>query len=157
MKACDRWRCTLSLAVLMSICMSMNRKTIVVLYGRGNVGKTSTLRILSDILLGLPVSYSPDDVRLVCYYRGLKVAIATWGDNEDEVVHNINFFREHNADIGITAARTYGRTHAAIENYADEVGAKIVWMKKYWEDGDMRAINHKYADRIMGEIAKAAQ
>ena len=57
-------------------------KKIIVLYGRGDIGKTSTLRMVTDMLEGKPLSYSRKDVREVYSYNEKKVVVTSYGDTE---------------------------------------------------------------------------
>lgn len=123
-------------------------KKIIVLYGRGEIGKTSTLRMVSDKLEGLPLSYSKSDIRCYYQYLGKKIDVTTWGDNADEMNRNIDFMNSHPFDISVTAARSYGRTHSLIKEYACNIGAELVWVHKVFELGEYNSVNQKYANKI---------
>lgn len=51
---------------LLLIPQLMNSHKIIVLYGRGNLGKTRTLRMVIDILNGEPISYTTSDALTIC-------------------------------------------------------------------------------------------
>lgn len=127
-------------------------KKIIVLYGRGDIGKTSTLRMVTDMLEGKPLSYSRIDVREVYSYNEKKVVVTSYGDTEAIMIENIAFMKAHPFDVAITAARSYGRTHDKIKEYANASGCELVWLMKSYEDGDENAINKKYADKIIALI-----
>lgn len=138
----------------------MKTSKVIVLYGSGNIGKTTTLRMVIDMLNRDELSYSRKDVRTTCHYNGKIVDIATWGDNRSELLKNVKYFREHHCDIAITAARSYGGTHDVIREYAKEIGLDvekdIVWVKKEVsgnrESNKMEEINKNDACRIVKEI-----
>lgn len=58
----------------------MTPHKIIVLYGRGNLGKTRTLRMVIDILNGEPISYTTNDAQTICHYNDKTIAVATKGD-----------------------------------------------------------------------------
>lgn len=138
----------------------MKTSKIIVLYGSGNIGKTTTLCMMIDMLNGAELSYSRKDVRTTCHYKGKIVDITTYGDNKFELLKNVKYFREHHCDIAITAARSYGGTHDVIREYAKEIGLDaekdIVWVKKEVsenrEGNKMEEINKNDAYRIVKEI-----
>lgn len=128
----------------------LEMKKIIVLFGRGEIGKTRTLRMVVDKLEEKPLSYSIADIRTVIQSQEKKVVVTTWGDNEGEILENIAYMRKNEPfDVAITAARTYGKTHAPIEAYAKEIGCDILWFKKTFEEGDERIVNERYADKIV--------
>lgn len=125
---------------------------IIVLNGRGNLGKTRTLRMVIDILNGEPISNAKYDTQTICHYNDLTIAVATKGDNAAELRANISYFKFYPFDIAITAARSRGGTHDVIKAYAQETGAEAVWIYKRAEAGDENAVNLKWAERVVKEI-----
>ena len=125
---------------------------IIVLNGRGNLGKTRTLRMVIDILNGEPISNAKYDTQTICHYNDLTIAVATKGDNATELRSNVSYFKSHPCDIAITAARSRGGTHDVIKAYAQKTGAEVVWIYKRAEAGDENAVNLKWAERVVKEI-----
>ncbi len=125
---------------------------IIVLNGRGNLGKTRTLRMVIDILNGEPISNAKYDTQTICHYNDLTIAVATKGDNATELRSNVSYFKSHPCDIAITAARSRGGTHDVIKAYAQETCAEVVWIYKRAEAGDENAVNLKWAERVVKEI-----
>ena len=125
---------------------------IIVLNGRGNLGKTRTLRMVIDILNGEPISNAKYDTQTICHYNDLTIAVATKADNATELRSNVSYFKSHPCDIAITAARSRGGTHDVIKAYAQETGAEVVWIYKRAEAGDENAVNLKWAERVVKEI-----
>ena len=130
----------------------MTPHKIIVLYGRGNLGKTRTLRMVIDQLNGEPISNAKYDTLAICHYNDLTIAVATKGDNAAELRFNVSYFKSHPCDIAITAARSRGGTHDVINSYAQETGAEVVWIYKRAEAGDENAVNLKWAGRVVEEI-----
>lgn len=112
---------------------------IIVLKGRGECGKSETLGILlRGMLLGnsYPQNewWKVKDKRERVTYDGKVIDICPPGDNEDIVRENIAFFKKHPCDVAFTATRTRGRGCKAIENYAKEESAELIWVWKQYND-----------------------
>lgn len=126
---------------------------IIVLYGRGYLGKTRTLRMVVDRLNHEPISYATCDIQTICRHYDQTIAVATKGDNAAELRANVSFFKFHPCDIAITAARSRGGTHDVIKSYAQETGAEVVWIYKRAEADDENAVNLKWAERVVEKIS----
>lgn len=132
----------------------MRLHRIIVLCGRGNLGKTRTLRMVIDKLNGESISYATRDTKTICHYNDQTIAIATKGDNAAELRANVSYFNFHPCDIAITAARSRGGTHDVIKAYAQETGAEVVWIYKRVEIGEENAVNLKWAEKVMEKCVK---
>lgn len=132
----------------------MRLHRIIVLCGRGNLGKTRTLRMVIDKLNGESISYATSDTQTICHYNDQTIAIATKGDNAAELRANVSYFKSHPCDIAITAARSRGGTHDVIKAYAQETGAEVVWIYKRVEIGEENAVNLKWAEKVMEKCVK---
>lgn len=132
----------------------MRLHRIIVLCGRGNLGKTRTLRMVIDKLNGESISYATRDTKTICHYKDQTIAIATKGDNAAELRANVSYFKSHSCDIAITAARSRGGTHDVIKAYAQETGAEVVWIYKRVEIGEENAVNLKWAEKVMEKCVK---
>lgn len=132
----------------------MRLHRIIVLCGRGNLGKTRTLRMVIDKLNGESISYATRDTKTICHYNDQTIAIATKGDNAAELCANVSYFKSNPCDIAITAARSRGGTHDVIKAYAQETGAEVVWIYKRVEIGEENAVNLKWAEKVMEKCVK---
>lgn len=132
----------------------MRLHKIIVLSGRGNLGKTRTLRMVIDKLNGESISYATRDTKTICHYNDQTIAIATKGDNAAELRANVSYFKFHPCDIAITAARSRGGTHDVIKAYAQETGAEVVWIYKRVEIGEENAVNLKWAEKVIEKCVK---
>lgn len=135
----------------------MTPHKIIVLYGRGNLGKTRTLRMVIDKLNHESISYATCDIQTICHHNAQTIAIATKGDNAAELRANVSYFKSHPCDIAITAARSRGGTHDVIKSYAQETGAEVVWIYKRVEAGDENAVNLKWAERVVEEVKNVSK
>lgn len=132
----------------------MRLHRIIVLCGRGNLGKTRTLRMVIDKLNGESISYATRDTKTICHYNDQTIAIATKGDNAAELRANVSYFKSNPCDIAITAARSRGSTHDVIKAYAQETGAEVVWIYKRVEIGEENAVNLKWAEKVIEKCVK---
>lgn len=132
----------------------MTPHKIIVLYGRGNLGKTRTLRMVIDKLNHESISYATCDIQTICHHNAQTIAVATKGDNAAELRANVSYFKSHPCDIAITAARSRGGTHDVIKAYAQETGAEVVWIYKRAEAGAENAVNLKWVERVVGEVCE---
>ena len=135
----------------------MTPHKIIVLNGRGNLGKTRTLRMVIDKLNHESISYATCDIQTICHHNAQTIAIATKGDNAAELRANVSYFKSHPCDIAITAARSRGGTHDVIKAYAKETGAEVVWIYKRAEAGDENAVNLKWAERVVAEVKNVSK
>ena len=68
-------------------------KAIFVLFGESNCGKTTTLRLLIDLLSGCQqLPKNKGDVRAIVDYEGKYIYISTYGDVKEEIYINNLFF-----------------------------------------------------------------
>lgn len=138
-------------------------QAIIGLFRRGYTGKTDTLNLLID-LLEASASPSPmpqpqpegHDRRKVVRYRGLTVGVCTPGDTEDEVRENRDFFEQHACDVGVTAARSWGRTHWVMHDFAKRRGARMIWVKKRVVDGAFAEANLQQARELLALVEQEA-
>lgn len=133
----------------------MTPHKIIVLYGRGNLGKTRTLRMVIDKLNHESISYATCDIQTICHHNAQTIAVATKGDNAAELRANVSYFKSHPCDIAITAARSRGGTHDVIKAYAQETGAEVVWIYKRAEAGAENAVNLKWVERVWVRCANS--
>lgn len=100
------------------------------------------------------ISYATRDTKTICHYNDQTIAIATKGDNAAELRANVSYFKFHSCDIAITAARSRGGTHDVIKAYAQETGAEVVWIYKRVEIGEEKAVNLKWAEKVIEKCVK---
>jgi len=109
-------------------------KTIC-LFGIGNSGKTTTLRLLANKLHSSSDTKDFDgnipekgDFKVCFKYKGIKVGIASGGDTAEVVKNNIEFFLSKKCKILIIAARSKGDSHTIIYDYCDE--HELLWLRQ---------------------------
>ena len=84
---------------------------VIALFGKGGIGKTTTLNLLNNLINPDNPITDGKDHRRTFTYKGKTISITTPGDNETEVKKNIQYVQDKNCDILVTASRTrgYGR------------------------------------------------
>lgn len=127
---------------------------IIAIKGRGNCGKSETLGIhLRRILKersGAPHKECWKDTRESIETIGKVIDICPPGDNLNEVEANISFIEKHPCDIAFTATRSRGRGCRALDGYANETGAELIWIRKEYND-DLDKEGQKAANKALSE------
>lgn len=99
---------------------------IIALFGKGGIGKTTTLNLLNNLINPDNPITDGKDHRRTFTYKGKTISITTPGDNETEVKKNIQYVQDKNCDILVTASRTWGQTVTELENFSKN----IRWIEK---------------------------
>lgn len=107
------------------------QKLVIVLKGAPNSGKTTTLNYLIQFLQGIedPLTIEEDQRVLISYQRK-RVYVATLGDDDDETKESVRLFQENDYDILVTAAWSWGKTHAPIDEYVLGHSVQAVKVRK---------------------------
>ncbi len=132
-------------------------KKIIALYGRSNTGKTTTLNYLIGFLdenLEIDDNSLTNNRKEVIYYKNKKIAVTTPGDNKSELKKNIEYFKNKDCDILVTATRTKGATREELKKYAQDIKTEIIWIKKEISETSATLINKKQAKDIQAIIDK---
>ena len=99
---------------------------VIALFGKGGIGKTTTLNLLNNLINPDNPITDGKDHRRTFTYKGKTISITTPGDNETEVKKNIQYVQDKNCDILVTASRTWGQTVTELENFSKN----IRWIEK---------------------------
>lgn len=110
----------------------MKNIKIIALLGKANCGKSNTLNKLIEHVQSIkePSTFFEKDHREVVHIQDKKIAITTPGDNIDEILENIKFFKKNDCDMLVTATRTRGETVKKIEKLESEEGIRTIWVGK---------------------------
>lgn len=137
----------------------------IVLKGRGNSGKSTTLtklyfRLLENevfSLLETNFTKSGSDFRAVFEIWDLKIGITTKGDTYDIVTDDLGWFQIEKVDVCICACRTKDMTdkgtNTAVREYADSPPLYI-WKTVADTEEDFEKANTKDSERIFTELDK---
>jgi len=94
---------------------------VIALFGKGGIGKTTTLNLLNNLINPDNPITDGKDHRRTFTYKGKTISITTPGDNETEVKKNIQYVQDKNCDILVTASRTRGQTVTELENLSKNI------------------------------------
>lgn len=134
---------------------------IIAIKGRHDCGKSETVGIhLKEMITGRIVPkenwWKEKDKRESVSYGGNVIDICAPGDSEEIVRANITFFEKHPCDIAFTATRSRGHGCWALEDYAKEKGAELIWINKEYnlnldEEGQIKT-NKQLAEKLFEMI-----
>lgn len=97
-------------------------KKVIALWGSGDSGKTSTLKIVHSELLKLSDSFleefreTGDDIRDVLMINGIKIGIESQGDPGSRLEESLKIFKENGCELIICATRSRGSTVVLVDN-----------------------------------------
>jgi energy-coupling factor transporter ATP-binding protein EcfA2 len=118
------------------------QKTIFVLRGKSNVGKTTTIKILYELLekqypqstrneLILKKDHDGkiiEDIKVIITINEIKIGIESQGDLGSRLPKSLKDFVENECEIIVCGARTWGKTNDVINEYSKQF--KIIWIRK---------------------------
>nr|WP_314648370.1 hypothetical protein [uncultured Porphyromonas sp.] len=137
------------------------QKHVIVLHGVPDSGKTTTLNLLIQLLLGTEGSsllkedrknLRGEDRRVLISYQGKKVYVATPGDIEREIWRSIMLSGIEGCDIFVSAARSRGRTGKVIDEYAGALQVAPVRVRKRKVDQGRDEANRAQAQELKNRI-----
>ena len=119
---------------------------IISLWGKGDIGKTTTLTLLYNILLQdttfSNIIKTPEgicDFYAIFIYKGKKLGLTTYGDNKKCLKNSFDAFIENNCDIVICAGRRR-RTKAGSIKFIEELSKDITWIEQP-DISDLKSFN----------------
>jgi ABC-type multidrug transport system ATPase subunit len=126
---------------------------IIALYGRSNIGKTTTLKLVVEKLKKLPnatfqVFTETPDIKVIITIGKTKIGIESQGDPDGRLEESLDYFIRVECDVIICATRTWGATTELVKNRAKP--ENIHWIKKF-SGGDRKE------DQDRSDLEKAAE
>ena len=133
---------------------------IIALFGRGNIGKTSCLGHLINLIyrqtLGCDYLIEGEDTRVTLGYMDHRITICTWGDTKYEESLNIEMIKNDNPDIAIVATRSKMGTVEIVEQFCADNGYQLKWVEKYVASFDdisgQEYLNNLQAEQILDYV-----
>ena len=127
--------------------MITKKSKALVLWGRGNCGKTTTLKLLIDklissganTLLKQPLHTNGIDCCAVLEQNVKKIAVITAGDDEESINQLLDIINNYDCDVYVCASRSKGSTVDLLNKLFS--GNIIVWVEKWSVSGDSLAKN----------------
>lgn len=104
------------------------RNTLIGLWGTANVGKSTTLKKLSEEIEGNEIILNNyNGHQIVVVYRGKKVGVQTYGDDQKSVEDGLKVFHSHGCNIIAIASKSYGGTVVEIERFSSQNKWRLLW------------------------------
>jgi len=133
---------------------------VIALLGRGNIGKTRCLGHLINLIYGEDKGYNylfeGQEIRVTLNYKGHRITICTWGDNEYEEQQNIDKIQRDQPEIAVVATRTKGETVRMVERFCTKMNYPLKWVEKHATSFDDKSgqeyMNNLQAEQILEYI-----
>lgn len=129
---------------------------IIVLYAAANRGKTTTLKILMELLTLVSESYNVWQDKDACGWfviNGKKISVCSAGDDETVVKDNIENYKD--CDIFVCASRTKGGSVNEIEKLAKREKVEIDWVEKIDDESKNKLIVADLFRKVLDLICPA--
>jgi hypothetical protein len=144
-------------------------KKIIALRGKGNSGKTKTIRTLHELLIEkgfevLTTDIVPIDIRgdfrAVFKYQGKLIGVTSSGDTFDLVIQNLTFLVSFECDVCICACRSFDRygqgTNAAVNSF-DDYEPLFIEKTVEHEETQQPIVNQQDAKKLLHEVMQLIQ
>ena len=115
------------------------KKIVIANWGASKQGKTSTIKLLIEIIkqrnsgakLDRPITGVYDIRVIITLTSGIKIGIETAGDPGSPLEESRDEFVKNNCDVIICCTRTKGKTERLVDNLAIKHKYEIVWVTNY--------------------------
>ena len=128
---------------------------IIALKGRGNSGKTQTIKaVFKNLNTKYPnaiiTNLKPNtiDIKIIMDINGTKVGIESQGDPDSRLKQSLSDFSNANCDIIICATRTSGMTVNWVNSYSSKYNINFL-QQSYVSKNNQSATNIKTANHII--------
>jgi len=132
-------------------------KTVIALWGRSNIGKSSTIKQSYELLVAkYPRAEKGHeifevDIRVVLTINGVKVGIESKGDPGSRLAESLRLFLKLGCKVIVCATRTRGQTVDAVHKL--EPSYEIFWIEQIaTKPADQASSNLGTAKRIAKEV-----
>jgi len=136
-------------------------KTIIGIYGRGQEGKSTTIKKVTQLILSNypnatcsinPIDYS-GDILLIINIGTIKIGFESQGDPGSRMIYANtveNLAKIELCDIIVCATRTEGETVKKVDYVADTYGYHTIWLSSFWSPTiNKEVLNHLAAENII--------
>lgn len=115
-------------------------KTIINVFGWADMGKSSSIRLLAE-MLGADISGQDWDIKCRIDYKGHKVGIVSQGDPGYGQEKDIEQAIKDGCDVTVCASRTKGETVHKVWGLAKQYNCNLIWTSVCWDDYQMMVLN----------------
>jgi hypothetical protein len=136
-------------------------KTIIGIYGRGQEGKSTTIKNVAQLILSNypnatssidPIDYS-SDILLIITIGVIKIGFESQGDPGSRMIYANtveNLAKIELCDIIVCATRTEGETVKKVDYVADTYDYHTIWLSSFWSPTISKPVlNHLAAENII--------
>lgn len=136
-------------------------KTIIGIYGRGQEGKSTTIKKVTQLILSNypnatssvnPIDYS-GDILLIFKIGVIKMGFESQGDPGSRMIYANtveNLAKIELCDIIVCATRTEGETVKKVDYVPDTYGYHTIWLSSFWSPTiSQQVLNHLAAENII--------
>ena len=141
----------------------MIKKTVIANKGISHKGKSSTLKLISQVLLNqfpnatttpTDIDYS-GDVKVIITIDKIKIGIESQGDPGGRLGKSLDEFAAIPCDIIVCATRTSGQGVWDVEEMKPQYGYDIIWVANHRSDEKNHdALNQLSAEQIVELIKR---
>jgi hypothetical protein len=110
------------------------KNTIFAIRGKSNIGKTTTIKIIYDLLKSkYPNAIIEEliiavDIKVIITINNIKIGIESQGDPNGRLEKSLKYFVDSKCNIIVCGARTRGMTNDWIKKYSKQFAIK--WISK---------------------------
>jgi hypothetical protein len=134
------------------------KKKAIALSGRGNVGKTGTIKQVFELLKSKHRITETNeinagaDITVIIVIGGVKIGIESQGDPGSRIFESLKLFVKEDCHIIICATRSWGATVDTFSELASDSYKLIqLWQVVKDTDSEQKASNKAMAERIVKE------
>ena len=132
-------------------------KTIIVIHGKSNQGKSETIKKVCELIIETYPDAKPSitdinysgDIFLTISVGKIKIGFESQGDPNSRMIYDntIEKLAKENCDIIICATRTGGMTVKKVDEIADRYDYHTLWISSFWSP----SLNHNVLNRYGAE------
>lgn len=138
------------------------KKEVIGLWGKGNVGKSQTIKKVYDLLKSKHKNVKEEhkeegrvDIIVVLTIGTTRIGIESQGDPCSRLEESLRLFVKLGCTVIVCATRTRGQTVKAVEKL--QPNYEILWFEQSVKStvSEQQASNNAMAQQIIGEVEKA--
>ena len=137
------------------------KKEVIGLWGKGNVGKSQTIKKAYEILKSRHKTATEEylidgvDVRVVLTINGLKIGIESQGDPSSRLEKSLLLFMKVKCTVIVCATRTRGQTVSAVESLQPDYD--VIWINQHFRESvsEREPSNRAMARRLVEKVERA--
>lgn len=132
-------------------------RTIINVFGWASMGKSSSIRLLAE-MLGADINGQNFDIKCTVDYKDRRIGIVSLGDPGYGQEKDIEKAIADGCEIIVCASRTKGETAHSVWGLAKQYGCNLIWTSVCWDDrqiaetnnvnNDVAAVRHSILNKV---------